>query len=374
MIYLGILIFNWVEEVIKKKSIVFPVLSLLYLAWLGGAPNPVTISVLDYHNYEENYNAMFASTYNSRFEWGYLSLAKVAYNSGLTYAQFRLILCFIIFIVLLIAVRRFTNNLAFFVGIFAIFPFFNEIDQIRSFAMYTLILLAASFLIKVNKKNIIISTLIIFLATGFHSSGYFYLVFIGIRLLMHKNIKINSMIIIISIVNSIILFLTGSTSAGQKIAQIIGSLTGNASANENILTNFVGGEGSFTKKLMMILSYALITVLAKKMAVYIVSLIENNNNNNITGKVNSLMSLIYSGMLSLPLLFMSFQYQRFPRFGLETVIILTALYFEHKIKIVDRFIGMLVTLVFVLFLSFIFYGIPNSQIAQSIPFLVHLKF
>lgn len=372
MVYLGILIFNWVEEVIKKKSIVFPAISLLYLSWLGGAPAPVTISVLDYHNYEGNYNVMFSSNYNSRFEWGYLSLAKVAYNSGLTYAQFRLILCFIIFIVLLIAVRRFTNNVAFFVGTFAIFPFFNEIDQIRSFAMYTLILLAASFLIKVNKKNIIISTLIIFLATGFHSSGYFYLAFIGIRLLMHKNIKVNSMIIIISIVSSIILFLTGSTSAGQKIAQIIGSLTGNASASENILTNFVGGEGSFTKKLLMILSYALLTVLAKKMAVYIVNL--NENNNNITGKVNSLMSLIYSGMLSLPLLFMSIQYQRFPRFGLETIIILTALYFEHKIKIVDRFIGMVVTLMFVLFLSFIFYGIPNSQIAQSIPFLVHLKF
>ncbi|AVH74998.1 EpsG family protein [Weissella koreensis] len=370
MIYLGILIFNWLEEIIKKKSIVFPMLCLLYLAWLGGAPDPVT--TLDYASYEANYNSMFSLTYNSRFEWAYLSLAKMAYLSGMTYEQFRLILVFGIFIILLVVVRRFTNNMAFFVGTFAMFPFFNEIVQIRSFAMYTLILLAASFLIHVNKRNIIISALIIFLSAGFHSSGYFYFIFIAIRLLMHKHIKINSIIIMVSLISSVALMLTGSTSVGQNIAKIIGILNKNTNATENILSNFVGGGSALTTILSMIALYTLLVILSKKMEVHIYKLTENNS--YIAGKVESLMSLIYSGMLSLPLLLISDQYQRFPRFGLETVIIMAALYFEHNIRIFDRLKGMLISLVFVLILSVIFYGIPNSQMAQSIPFLAHLKF
>lgn len=370
MVYLGILIWNWFEAIIKKKSLLFPVLGLLYLAWLGGAADPIT--TMDYANYESNYNLMFSPTYNSRFEWAYLSLAKASYLAGLSYAQFRLILVFLIFIVLFIVVKKFTYNMGFFVATFALFPFFNEITQIRSFAMYTLVLFAASLLINVNKRNVIIAILIILLSTGFHSSGYFYFIFLLIRILVKKNINVGSVIIIISLLGSAFLILTGSTSIGLHIAKVVGYVTGNTASTENILINFVGTSVRRAFVLEVIFLYGVVFVLSKKMIEYLSTKVIFDK--NIIGKTEVLISLIYTGMLGLPLLAMSDQYQRFPRFGIETAIILAALYFEHRIKISQRIGGMLSTLLIISFLSYVFYGLPNSTFAQSIPFLAHWKF
>lgn len=369
MIYIGIVVWNWLDTLIKKKSLIIPILSLLYLAWLGGAANPVTTT--DYDNYEANYNMMFSLTYNSRFEWAYLSLAKAASLSGLSYAQFRLILVSVIFIVLFLAIRRFTNNLSFFVATFSIFPFFNEVTQVRSFAMYTLVLLAAGFLVKINKKNVLISVALIFLSTGFHSSGYFYFIFLVIRLLIYKKIKLGKILIFLSLFASLILMITSSTSIGVSLAQLVGRLTGNSAATENILLNFVGTSARRLYILKVITIYGMAYGLSQKMAKYLLTGQFSLKKTSIASKAEVLMSLIYMGMLGLPLLVMSDQYQRFPRFGLEAVVIIAALYFEFKIKISERIYGMIITLILTTLASIVFYDLPSSTFAQSIPYIAH---
>lgn len=129
------------------------------------------------HSFDtSSYLAMYdLDVETKRFEPGYLYMTAYFYTHGFSYMDFRLIYFTIFTIILWLGIIRFKANVLTFFWIYAVFPLFIEMNQVRNFAMISLVVLGLSFVKNNGFINLIIGTLLIYVGSLFQVSGLVYI-------------------------------------------------------------------------------------------------------------------------------------------------------------------------------------------------------
>lgn len=368
--YFVILALSWFDTLIaKNKGIFITIIAFAWMAYLGGAASP--ISTLDYATYQYYYSLLVNGQQN-RLEWLYNYFSNIAILHNLEYSDFRLWLISVTFVILFLAVVRLTAKPIIFAAFFMIFPFFNEVTQVRSFVAYTLVLFGLSFLNSLTIKKIIVFELFVWLGMGFHSSAAIFSLVPFVQFLIKKNgvFKVSCLSIIFTSTMSLLLFIT---SRSKIIVGLIGSalhIVAGSSISDtfvNLMNNSGGGVLFF---LTIFLSYSLF----QWYLVQTGARIFKSASEELVPF--SQYALLIVGELLLPLLLVSDQLQRFQRFGIETgILIVGTIFFQMRNKKDNgAFIFFSIMLIFILFFAYVFYGVmnPSDDFPKSIPYIAHL--
>lgn len=304
----------------KEKKIWFSVPMVLTLVYLGGNPDPIT--TVDYLAYESEYNNRYLG-YVSRFEWLYQKVANIAVKYNLQYFQFRLILMLLIFIVLFIAVRRLTKNDKLFWLLFSFFPFFVETVQVRSFAMISLVLLAVSFL-KYNKfQGYFTASVLIYLSTGFHTSGFLFFLILPVQFIFYKKWTISMLngCLITCLVISIIVPLFLKVGVLNGLTTLIQSISDDQEVINNVTTLYFNG-----------ISVSSVILLLSALGFFILVInILKQQQIKLDDNLRVLFSYSCVTFIGMPLLMISSQYDRILREGIIGMLIILSIVFENKV-------------------------------------------
>lgn len=369
--YFIILIMSWLDSLISKgKGIILTLIAFAWMAYLGGAASPNT--TLDYASYQYYYNLLATGLPGNRMEWCYTLLSNVAISYNLDYYTFRIYLVSATFIVLFAAVLRLTKKPVLFAAMFMIFPFFNEVTQIRSFVAYTIVLLGVSFMRKkVTLKTILFYELTVLLAMGFHSSAGIFL-FLPIIIIMIQKHEIHTIFRRVTIASIILTFILMVLSVGNVFINTIGKSL-EFVAGSQISTTFVNlmshSDGSKVMFLEIFLAYFGLTYL-------IYFYVMNNSYLNYL-KDNQAFKLCFSLVLFLglllPLLLISRDLVRFQRFGFEVgMLIVATLLSVLEQKKQSRFLFLSLAIVFIGVGGWQIYYVYGSPFWDSIPYIAHL--
>lgn len=364
MVYLLIVIASWFNIFfIQRKSYALFVISFSWMAYLGGLASPVTTT--DYPNYYTYYQ-MTAAGMDVRLEWLYTLLSRRAALLGLDYAQFRLILIGFTFLILFVAVIRLCKAPILFTACFMIFPFFNEITQVRTFVAFSIILLATSFIEPFSVKRIVFFEILTILAMGFHSSAgvFIFLPLIGLAIKKRDIAYVSKTIDVATIIFTLFLVAFSSISALTKLIGNILLTVAGTKTSASFLNLMAVHSGRKLFFLEILVAYLLV-----KQVIWYYSLDKS--------KINiSVYSLFLYGELLTPLLLLSDQMQRFPRFGIETAFLIIGTIVAERIN-ANRQVRLMVLLTLILVLSnaFLYYGLtnPSAPFPSSVPYLAHFK-
>lgn len=367
--YFIVLIMSWIDSLLSKgKGIIIAAVAFFWMAYLGGAASPLTTT--DYPDYQNSY-IMLSKGIQGRFEWMYTYLSNYAIQQNFDYAKFRLWLISAIFLILFISVIRLTNKPILFAAFFLIFPFFNEVTQVRSFSAYTIVLFGLSFLKNdLNFKNIIIFEFATFIAMGFHSSAGIFLLVPVFIFIVRKMGFINSF----KRFGTLTIFFTALLlllSSGKFFVKIISNIL-NLLVGKSISTTFtnlmsISGGNEFTFFEVSITYWMLL---------YLIYFFVKNVSCLSYLKTNELFISCFSlslfiGFLS-PLLLISVDLVRFQRFGFEILIILISiLYGVLQKNHVENKILLLISILLICVAGWSIYSIYGPLFIQSIPHIGH---
>jgi len=327
---------------VKDKKIWLSIPMVLILTYLGGNPDPLT--TVDYSAYESEYNNKYLG-YVSRFEWLYQSCANLAVKYNLTYAQFRIILIAVTFLILFIAVRRLTSNDKFFWLMFALSPFFSETVQVRSFTMMALVLLSVSFLKNNNIKGYLISSLLIYLGTGFHTSGYIFFLILPVHFLFGKRWSIQNIknSLWVSLVISFIVAILSSVSLLGGLTTLIKSISDNEEIVNNVTDLYFNGFS--ISSLFLILCFLSFCLVVIRVVQYSQIALDEN--------MRVMFSYIFVSFVGMPLVMISSQYSRILREGIIGMLVVLSIIFIDK-KIFKKYLVPVIVLH--LIITYVFMG------------------
>ncbi|MBP5810100.1 EpsG family protein [Lactiplantibacillus argentoratensis] len=350
----------------KKKSGVVGFLGFMVLAWLAGAASPVTTT--DYPTYATNY--LTAASGTVYFEKWYTDLGLLFYRHGFGYPEFRLFFCVLSFVILYVGVRRFTRNTSLFVGLYGITIFFNDATQVRNLMMISLVVLGLSFLKEINKKNLVISTLLILISAEFQSLGYVFLVVIVLCVLLKiklKSIYKRGILVFPSITIFLVLIfkIIGVTTITTIIAKIVSLVGARSSLVSKITGQYVSGT-SMGKIFMLVLASLVGFFLMSK-------LFEDSlTNEKITNRVQVLYVAVILSLLCLPTLLIAVDYSRIQRNAFILILIAVSLYFEKIDVRQNRVLIILMTAVACVLYSVTNIYIWGPEFMKSIPYIARI--
>lgn len=315
MLYFAVIIANFINARISKQSTLIPFIGMAVLSYL--AANAGELGSVDYATYSRGYTALSYSS-TSQFEWGYTLLEKYTILCNLDYDQFRGVIFAVSFLALFLAIKVFTGNVSEFVWLFAIFPFINEANQVRNFAMIAFGILALS--LYATTQKLLLPSILIIISASFHSLGYLFVLII----LFSKVVpKMTSRALMISggigLTASLFLSLFSSYTGfiGTLIAKIFILIGRSDGSNSNEIYNAYGsGSGSSTKVfLLFLIIFALIIIYC---------LVMNNkfsdvHNQKVDILIIAAFIVSFIGILSLPA---SIQNQRVLRNSITLLLIL----------------------------------------------------
>lgn len=342
MLYIINMSILFLFNLVKEKKVWFTLPLIVVLITKGGLPDPYT--TVDYLAYESEYNNKYLG-FVSRFEWLYQDISSWAVKHSLTYSQFRVCLITVTFIILFIAVRRLTKNDKFFWLLFALFPFFPETVQVRSFAMIALVLLAISFL-KANKiQSYIVSAVLIFLGTGFHTSGYIFFLVLPIQFFFAKRWSVSLLrrIFLLFLVSSMFVSFMSTTGLTKNIMNLVQSVSGNDAVAENV--NNIYSAGASISSVLLVFSFTLFFLLVMR--------IFGNSKIALDENIRVIFSFLTVTCVGMPLVMISSQYDRILREGIIGLIILLSIVFVNK-KILNKYFLPIILLYFIV--TYIFMG------------------
>lgn len=207
------------------------ILIFMWIIFAGNTSNP------DYNNFEHIYNKITIGGLESYsgVEIGFSIIMKLSGIFGFSYQQFLIILSTVFLILLLKFIFYFSKSPALVLLIYIFFPFFLDIVQIRNSLAYIIVLNGIIYLY--NKKNISY-ILIILLASLFHTTALFNLIFLlinfvdpkkllkiivptSIFLYLIKSEVINLMIKILPIGDKYVVYLNGTSILNQLLYLIL---------------------------------------------------------------------------------------------------------------------------------------------------------
>lgn len=346
MTYIIGLIFNIIGERLKIIGYLSSITLMVILTFLSGYPD--SVSTLDYASYYTDYIGATIIGYSSRFEWAYQFVVSIGHALQLEYADFRFWYILGTMILLYIAVLRFvqSENVAFFWTSFALFSFFIETIQLRSFTMFVLVLMGVSFLRKNTLTSYFVAYLFIFLGMGFHSSGAIYLLVPLVNFFVRHQLKVNLFFKAwtISFAITILLWMVGTSGITTLLGEWIGQITGNAAVQMNV-TSLYNDGGSWWNFIKVIL-FSMCSLLVVKSY----DLTESYQLDSVFGV---LMSLMLVSLLGMPLMMVSSQYDRILRAGIMVSMIISSFTIFNVKQITTT---KLYYTVLLLVISFIFLG------------------
>lgn len=136
----------------------------------------------------------------------YNLLMNFCIKLGINYETFVFLIALVSTILMLIGLYRISSLsgdscVSFAIGIFLLYPFGHEAVQIRTYLVDSMVLFALPYLLNTATnsfkkiKNYLLYFIIVYIASGIHSIGYFFFV-IGLAYILLKNVKHRDVIII----------------------------------------------------------------------------------------------------------------------------------------------------------------------------------
>lgn len=368
--YFIVLIISWIGSLISKgKGIILTVIAFAWMAYLGGTASPTTTT--DYISYQYYYNLLLNGLPGNRLEWLYTYLSKVSIHYGFDYASFRLFLICATFVILFTAVIRLTEKPILFSALFLVFPFFNEVTQVRSFIAYTLVLFGLTFLKNLRFKNLIIFEVIVWLGMGFHSSASVFLFIPLVQMFVQKVgiTKASYFSTIFTLVFTLLLMITSRIGTLiNLIAKMLEVIGGSSVATTfvNLMSHSSNRKMFFVIALVIYISYQW----------YLTKVGNECSLNDSSFRVPySLYALLIMGELLLPLLLISDQLQRFQRIGIESGLLIASSIFYEKMrtKKSEGYLFLLIVSILILISMFLYYGLTDisADFPKSIPYIGH---
>lgn len=361
MVYILVELFLFTYQLYKKNNKIIGLLGLIFLGYLCGT---VERQVNDYAIYEASYYQVgIQGPSVSIFEKGYTNLEYFTYCLGMNYQQFRFLFAILTILVLFWGVSRFTSNVCLFSSIFGCSIFFVDAIQVRSFMTISLVILAMSFLKKINLKNVCISTFIILISAQFQSLGYLFLSIILIRILMEKG-KINLLnVFIISNTIYVLFILLGRI----RITGIIGMLASLTGGRINLLSKITTQYiyGASLKNLIIVFIITWITVLLSRRVILLLNI-----------QYNEKIKILYSGIISstfiLPFTYLAIDYARYSRGCAVFFIILSCIVFS---KLKETKLTIYIPMIFaMLIINGLYYNLMwGHAFLESIPRILKLN-
>lgn len=371
-LYILIFLINMIVALFKKDNRIVPFFSFIFLGILAGKTD--TVFNVDTLAYYTDYLRTGSFGYVSRFEWLYVFIEKIFVKLGFQYSTFRLCIMVTGFILLFVGLRLIIKNVSAFYCLFAmtVFPF--EATQIRTFLMFSIVTLAVGILKKSTKKSTIIGFLLMFVSTGFHSTGYLFLFsLILMKVFLNRDtlkIGFSKLMPILALIMTIMFQGLGlSHVIGGLVSKILGVVSTNQDAVQRLATRF-NTLGSANLTLGYTLAFS-----------FLILVIYNNRNLSTmtdidTDQFNFLLNLrtiISVTCIGMPLMTISADYMRIIREGMLFLFIYWIVSFENsQVKFTSRdivyiFMGFVGIGAFI----FLFYFTGgNVQFTNSLPYLI----
>lgn len=154
--------------------------SMMWVLFAGNQDNA------DYSNYEYIYNSVDYTGAYSAVESGFELLMKLSVYFGFSYQFFLMIYSSIGLILIINSLKAYTNNVNVVLGLYFIFPFMLDIVQIRNFMSMAILIYSFKYLLEVSKGATLKYIFAILIASQFHVSSIYYLLFILIKYISVK--------------------------------------------------------------------------------------------------------------------------------------------------------------------------------------------
>ncbi|MFD1393848.1 EpsG family protein [Lacticaseibacillus jixianensis] len=319
---------QFLDQFAKRKTQVISALGMLMLWYLAAFSSPV--HNLDYGTYQYQYTIMPIEPPSAwHFEKGYSYLGILFSKMGFSYQTYRSFLCLVAIIALYIGVRRFTQNVSLFAGIYGATVFLLDATQLRNFVMISIVVLAISFLQEVTPKNVIVSVLLILISAQFHSLGYLFLLAVILRMLPFSFLYKYAMGFVGFSIGLILLI---NIVGVRNILKLAGTILAVVSSRGNLASKVSHqyGDGSVLIRYVAVAvstlaAFLLIWLLYKVVAMSATPVLQN--------QFQLLYSVILMAVITLPTLSLADDYSRIPRSIFLFVIIAVAAYYEHSTEI-----------------------------------------
>lgn len=363
MLFIGSEIVQFMYQLFKKNTKIIGFIGFLIMGYIAGTANPDT--TLDYAAYKTYYD--LAPSGIRYFEHGYSSLGVLFYKMGFDYASFRVFFAFMTVVIMYIGLIRFTKKIALISAIYGCTLFFVDATQIRNFMTLSIIVLAMSFLIEVSTRNVIISSILIFLSAQIQSVGYVFFLIIIVRLLPEKILRKG----IPFFVGFNIFAILGVMIVGiNRVQSVLVKIVTMLPTRDNLVYKISSQYGTGISHVRLIVIFAA-TLFGILLSWYL--------NNRIQSKgriINNKMKILYVGILvtfmMLPIVYLSYDYSRIQRNGFLFLLIQIAIFSEQKIEKNTKFVAYLsFCMTSILYVgAFGYYWFATMR--QSIPYLLKL--
>lgn len=187
---------NHTSIIIRKNRITFEAIFLFafLFMWILFGWNTGNA---DYFNYQHIYKSIDLYGRYKGVEFGYEFVCRIAVAIGLSYNGFLVFYSFIGLSLITSTARKYTNNLSFVFVLYFIYPFLLDIVQIRNFMSMAIIIYATRYLVADTKKDYIKYIIFVILASTFHVSAFFYMIFLLVRIKSRKKLTYVTLAILI---------------------------------------------------------------------------------------------------------------------------------------------------------------------------------
>lgn len=313
MLYvLIILSLLFIGYVLKRNQTI----SLFFIGLLVYLFANINSGIPDYGNYYQYYYG--GEYYRDFLQKGYENISIFLLNQGYSFESFRFVLALLTFIVMWIAIRMWTQNIALVLAFYLLVNFPMDIIQIRNFVMLGFTTLAITFLAKPGYLKYGISLGLIWIGSQFHTMGLIYIAIIAMTLLPDQiEKKIRKYSVPGVILGSIFFELGARTSFLQAVAGFVGQLSG----NETQLTDKLTGRYVTGTSLSMILVVLFVNIIIFVSVNKISQFEINSKDEDIQSITNVIRNVVSFGLLLSPLMIIAPDYARiFRNFELLTII------------------------------------------------------
>lgn len=249
----------------------------------------------DYLVYNDLYNHFFyggsiANTIGYSAEYGYMLLMLTVSKLNISYNLFMALLAAISIKLIHSTISKLTTNYNLVLTCYALSPFFYDAFQFRYFFAYSIVVYALQFILIERKTSFIRYTALIILASLFHKTIIFFLLYLVLKLSLKPLIKAG---IVISLILT-----AGSFVAKINIIDIVYSFI-KFSKFESYTS------GSIAYKLNSLVSFAIILL-----AIYFVVLARMIHKKNPSHTNKQILLLNYLNLIILPFLLVSLDFER----------------------------------------------------------------
>lgn len=177
---------------VKKTSKFFSAIIFIFLLIVFGLNNHhldySSYFNMDFSNYYTAYLSSDGVLSSRDMEIGFRYLMYFSNSIGLSINSFRLIIGVVGFSLIFSTIKRYSQYPNYVLSLYLIYPFINDVIQIRNFFAASIMIFSIRYLIESEKGSLLKFIVCILIASTIHISSLFYLIFIITRFINIKYI------------------------------------------------------------------------------------------------------------------------------------------------------------------------------------------